>query len=154
MFWCQYLMHRFPHLPLKRETQHESGWSNINQGTPAWLQLLPQQSLDPCKVCVQKICLVWRVEQDLFVQLRFLCACLLSCNSKGINGFCLHVILHTYPPPAEQSVKAVPHFYLYVFVSCNFSVAWSGIARNHQISEGLFFVWLGFFTLKSFCDIK
>lgn len=153
MFWFQNLTHQFPHLPLKREAQHESGWSNINQGTLAWQQLPPQQSLDPYKVCVQKICPVWRVEQDLFVQLSFLCACLLSCNSKEVNGFCLHVILHAYPPPAEQSVKAVPHFYLYFFFSCNF--LWPGLESQEIIRfQKDFFVWLGFFPLKSFCDVK
>lgn len=85
---------------------------SMNQGSPAWQQLPAQQSLDPCKMCVQKIYLVWRVKQNLFVQLSFLCAYLLSCNSKGVNGFCLHVILHTYPSPAEQSVTAAPYFCL------------------------------------------
>lgn len=67
----------------------------------------------------------------------------LAATARRLMVSAFHVILHKYSPPTEWYVKAGLHFSLYFLVSCNFSLAWTGITINHQISKGVF-GWLVF----------
>lgn len=140
-----------------------------DQRPPAWRQLPYQQSaaLQSCctgtpsalpasyhKVCVifarcmHRKCVLCKGSSEItFWRSAFYVPACSAATARELLVSVLHVItLHKYPPPTEWYVKAGLCFYLYFLVSYNFSLAWTAIAINHQISKGFF--WLVGFLLK------
>lgn len=120
------------HLQDKASMRRGGPPSLSDRGPPAWWQLPSQQSsaLQPCcartpsllpasdhKVrvifarCLHRKSLQEVIKQDPFLELSFPCTCLLSCDSKGVAGFCLACRYPTQIPTTYRVVcKSWPAF--------------------------------------------
>lgn len=95
--------------------------------------LLSQGVCDLCWVHAQKIRFGQRIKRDRFLEVSFLCACLLSCDSKGVTGFCLACHYPTQIPTTYRMIgKSWPSF---LSLLLGFLQLFLGLDCNHNKSS-------------------